>query len=202
MCGKMRNFAPDYNINNVNIKKNITLTPAEYIQLKAFARIDGALLSVLWVASFACYIAGIANPIFSMAAMILMFITPFFVGRCLAKFRDVGLGGIISFGRGWGYAVYVFFYAAILLAVAQYIYFAYMDQGYLISSFNNVLASPEVKQLFDQYGVRQAVTESIESMSQLRPIDYALNVLTMNIFVGIILGLPIAALMKRSVSKP
>ena len=95
------------------------MTPAEYIQLKAFARVDGALLAVLWVASFACYVAGIANPVYSMMAMMLMVATPFFVAFRLGKFRDKGLNGIISLPRGWGYSVYVFFYAAILMAVAQ-----------------------------------------------------------------------------------
>ena len=174
------------------------MTPAEYIQLKAFARIDGALLAVLWIVSFACYIAGIANPYYGMMAMILMVTTPFFVALRLGKFRDVGRDGIISLMRGWAYAVYVFFYAAILLAIAQYVYFAYIDQGYLIQSFATALSTPEAKQMMEQYGLSQTMDESMELMEQLRPIDYALNVLTANIMAGIVLGFPIAALMRRS----
>ena len=34
-------------------------------------------------------------------------------------------------------------------------------------------------------------------LSELRPIDYALNQLSVNISLGILLGLPIAALFKR-----
>jgi len=173
------------------------MTPAEYIQLKAFARVDGALLAVLWVASFACYIAGIANPVYAMMAIVLMVITPFFVGRRLGKFRDEGRDGIISFGRGWAYAIFVFFYAAILLAVAQYVYFAYMDQGYFLMSFSKSMSSPETEQLLQQAGLLQAMKDSLEMMGQMRPIDYALNVLTVNIALGIVLGLPIAALMQR-----
>ena len=173
------------------------MTPAEYIQLKAFARVDGAMLAVLWVASFACYIAGIANPVYAMGAIVLMVITPFFVGRRLGKFRDEGRDGIIPLGRGWAYAIFVFFYAAILLAVAQYVYFAYMDQGYLLMSFSKSMSSPETEQLLQQAGLLQAMKDSLEMMGQMRPIDYALNVLTVNIALGIVLGLPIAALMQR-----
>ena len=177
------------------------MTPAEYVQLKAFARVDGALLAVLWVGSFACYILGIANPLYSLVAMGLMVVTPFFVGRRLGKFRDEGLGGVISFGRGWGYSVYVFFYAAILLALAQYVYFAYVDQGYLMQSFSKVLSTPEAKQIVEQYGMQQTMAEGLKQMGQLRPIDYALNVLTMNILTGVVLGFPIAALMQRRAVK-
>ena len=175
------------------------MTPAEYVQLKAFARVDGALLSVIWVASFACYIVGMANPTFAMIALCLMVFTPFFVGQRLGKFRDVGRDGVISIRRGWAYSVFVFFYAAILLALAQYVYFAYIDQGYMLFSFSRTMSSPEFKQIVEQYGMQQAMNDSLEAMGQMRPIDYALNVLTMNILAGIVLGLPIAAFMQRRV---
>ena len=165
--------------------------------MKAFARIDGARLALLWVASFTCYIVGIANPLYGMVAVVLMIATPFLVSRRLMKFRDESLGGAISFGRGWGYSVYVFFYASILLALAQYVYFAYIDQGYLLSSFTEALSSSEAKQMVEQYGAQQMIQESMEELGQMRPIDYVLNILTVNIFIGAVLGLPIAALIKR-----
>ena len=173
------------------------MTPAEYIQMKAFARIDGAMLAVVWIGSFACYVAGMATPFYGMVAMVLMLSTPFFVGIRLGKFRDVGLGGLISMRRGWAYSVYVFFYAAVLLALAQYVYFAYIDQGYLMMAFTQALSTPDAKQMIENAGMQQAIKESLQSMGELRPIDYALNVLTVNILLGIVVGLPIGALMKR-----
>ena len=173
------------------------MTPAEYIQLKAFARIDGALLSLLWIASFACYVVGIASPMYGMIALGLMVVTPFFVGRRLGKFRDEGRNGIISLSRGWAYSVFVFFYAAILLALAQYVYFAYIDQGYLLSSFRQFMSSPESKQVLEQYGMQQAIEESLEQFGRMRPIDYVLNILTVNIMIGAVLALPIAAFIKK-----
>ena len=122
------------------------MTPAEYMQLKAYARVDGALLAVLWVASFACYVAGIANPLFGTMALLLMVATPFFVARRLGHFRDEGRDGVISLARGWGYSVYVFFYAAVLMAVAQYVYFAFIDQGYIAYLGD----SPEVRAMLDR----------------------------------------------------
>ena len=74
------------------------MTPAEYIQMKAFARLDGVLLAVLWVSSFALYVAGLALPVFGLAAMVLMVATPFFVGFRLGKFRDEGVMVLSPFG--------------------------------------------------------------------------------------------------------
>ena len=96
------------------------MTAPEYIQLKAFARQDGALLALLWVSSFLLYIIGITNEMLGMAAFILMIYTPIFVGSRLGKFRDFGLEGLISFRRGYAYSVLVFFYGGVLFALALY----------------------------------------------------------------------------------
>ena len=174
------------------------MTPAEYIQLKAYARQDGFFLALLWTASFACYILGITNELLGMLALGLAVMTPFFVAGRLRKFRDEGREGLISFGRGYAYTVFVFFYGAVLLAVVQFLYFAYMDQGYLLSSFSKMLSSDEGRALVSQYGMTQMVEESLSEMANIRPIDYALNILTVNIVIGFVLALPIGLVMQRS----
>jgi len=173
------------------------LTPAEYVQLKAFARVDGAQVALLWTASFACYLVGLKAPLLGMAAILLMIITPFFVARRLRRFRDVDRGGIISLMRGWAFVILVFFYGGVLLALVQFVYFAYLDQGYVLQTLHDVLSSPESRASLEQMGMTQTVSDSLQMLSELRPIDYALNQLTLNISLGILLGLPIAALLKK-----
>ena len=173
------------------------MTPAEYIQLKAFARVDGAQVAALWICSFAFYLIGLKTPFYAMVALLLMVVTPFFVARKLRRFRDEDLNGVISLLRGWAFFILVFFYASILLALAQYVYFAYMDNGYLLSMFSQTVSTAEAKQALEQAGLSQQVSESLQQLAQMRPIEYALNVLTMNITIGILLGLPVAAMMKK-----
>lgn len=174
------------------------MTAPEYIQLKAYARQDGFFLALLWIASFACYILGISNGMLGMVAMMLAVLTPFFVAGRLRRFRDEGRAGVISFRRSYAYTIFVFFYGAVLLAVAQFLYFAYLDNGYLLSTFSKIVSSEEGKALIQQYGMKQMVDESLAEMATIRPIDYALNILTMNIIVGLILGVPIGLLMYKS----
>ena len=173
------------------------MTPAEYIQLKAFARVDGAMVALLWTVCFACYLIGLRNSLFGMVAIVLMVVTPFYVARRLRRFRDEDLHGVISFLRGWAFVILVFFYGAILLAVVLYVYFAYMDQGYVLLSLQQTLSSPETQAMLSQSGMSTSVEESLQMFSEMRPSDYALNVLTLNIALGIILGLPIAVLFKK-----
>ena len=173
------------------------MTAPEYIQLKAYARQDGFFLALLWIASFSSYIMGLTNQILAMAAVLMAVMSPFFVANRLKKFRDEGREGVISFARSYAYTIFVFFYGAVLLAVAQYLYFAYMDNGYLVNSFAKMMTTDEGKMLLEQYGMTQMVDESLAEMAATRPIDYALNILTINISLGFILGVPIGLIMQR-----
>ena len=174
------------------------MTAPEYMQLKAYARQDGFFLALLWTASFACYILGISNQMLGMLAIGLAVMTPFFVAGRLRKFRDEGREGLISFGRSYAYTIFVFFYGAVLLAVVQFLYFAYVDNGYLLGAFSRMITSEEGKEIISQYGMTQMMEDSLAEMAQIRPIDYALNILTVNIIIGFIFGLPICLVIQRS----
>ena len=173
------------------------MTAPEYIQLKAYARQDGFFLALLWIACFAGYIIGLTSQFVALASMLMVITTPFFVASRLKKFRDEGREGVISFGRGYAYTIFVFFYGAVLLAVAQYLYFAYMDNGYLVNSFAKMMTSEEGRTMLEQYGMTKVVDDSLAEMAATRPIDYALNILTINISLGFILGVPIGLIMPR-----
>ncbi len=183
----MRTFAP------------CNMTPEEYKQLKAFARQDGAMLSILWIGSFICYIQGLAYPTLGLMAGLLIIVSPFFAANRLRHFRDEAREGFISFGRGYAYMILSFFYAGLLLAAVIYIYFAYMDNGYLMGVFTQVMNTEEGKKAIELYGMREQMTQGLEELANMRPIDYALNMLTINITTGIFLGAPIAALMQRKI---
>ena len=173
------------------------MTAPEYRQLRAFARIDGAQLAVLMIASFACYVVGLTSQLYGILSLAAILLTPFFAGFRLKQFRDTGLEGRISFLRGWAYVCLMFFYGGLLLALAQYAYFAYMDHGYVAMTINDMISAPEYVELIKQTGMTDYVNESMQMLKALRPIDYALNTLSMVIMVGMMLGMPIAALVRR-----
>ena len=173
------------------------MTAPEYIQLKAYARQDGFFLALLWIASFTSNIFGLTSQFMALVSILMAITSPFFVASRLKKFRDEGREGIISFGRSYAYTIFVFFYGAVLLAVVQYLYFAYMDNGYLVNSFAKMMTSEEGRMMLEQYGMTKVVDESLAEMAATRPIDYALNILTINISLGFVLGVPIGLIMQR-----
>ncbi len=168
------------------------------VQLRAFARIDGALLGVLWIVSFACFIGEFSFPSLGMLSMLLALCTPVLVAMRLRKFRDGALYGHISFRRGLAYCFYTFLYASLIFALAQYVYFAYIDGGYIINRYSELLSSPETKPLLDAYGITKTqIDDAITTFQSINPIGIAFNFLTMNILAGAILSPLVAAVMKR-----
>ena len=61
----------------------------------------------------------------------------------------------------------------------------------------DTMNSEEGRQIIQMYGMREQMEEGLKELGNMRPIDYALNMLTINITTGFLLGLPIAAAYKR-----
>ena len=166
--------------------------------MRAFARYDGFRLFLLWLLSFILYVAGFKTPFLGVLAMIFALMTPFRSSRKLRYYRDEVLGGIISFRRAWAYVVFQFFYASLLFALAQFIYFSYIDKGFFMSQMAQMFSEPATAQALQQMGMGQAMSQAVADLSQMRPIDLVLNIMTSNLLVGFVIGLPIGFMAHRS----
>lgn len=167
------------------------------VQLKAFARQDGAWLALLWATSF---LLTIYMPSSSWGSAMAVS-TPFFVGWRLNSFRNYALDGIISFRRGLVFSIYTFFYATLLFAVLQYVYFRYFDHGAMMNMLlHNVNIIEEAYKNADA-NLRQTVDDlkrGTELIGELTPIELAFIFMMQNLFIGVILSLPIAFFCKKS----
>lgn len=105
----------------------------------------------------------------------------------------------LSYWNYFRFIFYVFFYAGMILAVAQYVYFAFINPGFIQSQYdlllNNLDLLSETMPVFSQY-------ESV--IGQLEPPTPAMMVYqTIWIYVvaGVLLGFPIAAIARAVVNK-
>jgi len=160
---------------------------------------DGLLLGLLWIASFALYVAGLTSPMLSFFAVGMAVSTPIVVGARLMAFRNGVLGGYISFGRAWFYVALLFFYGGVLLAIAQFIYFNYIDHGFFLQSMYRILDGEEAQELFrNKQALNDLVGQNLHILGTMRPIDIALNFLSTNICIGVIVGLLLALIFRRT----
>jgi len=121
--------------------------------------------------------------------------TPFFVGYQLRKFREEGLDGQISFRRALVYCLRVFLNASILFSLVQWAYMQFLDNGHLADMFTAVIAQPEYAEAMRIYGMNpQELAAGLEGIT---PTQFALTYFVMNTFVGAVLSLIVAAVMKK-----
>jgi hypothetical protein len=166
---------------------------AALVQLKAFARQDAIALAVLWSASF---LAFMMNPSSSWGNL-LAICTPFLVGWLLMRFRDTALDGFISFRRALAYCWYVFFYASLIFALVQYIYFQFFDHGKFMAFISDSLKL--VEPFYKAQGVpMNEVRTAFKELSQMSAIQESFTFMMQNLFIGLVLGLPIALIGKRT----
>ena len=173
----------------------------EIQQLQAFARVDGVVVALLWTLSFACLIGFFHSPTslygigwFAFGAFSLVL-----AAMRLRKFRDSVLDGKISFGRAYGYSILTYLYAALLFALAQYVYFQFLDNGFLVSQYSLQASSPQVQEMMKLYGLtEQDIRFALENIAALRPIDIALQFFSTNLMLGVFVSLPVALVMRKS----
>ena len=169
------------------------------IQLKAFARVDGAYLGLIWIASFAFFVMQYSNPIMGTVSMLVSFMSLYFIYKRIVKFRIDICNDELPFAKAYIYSLFMFFYAALILGVAQYIYFKFIDGGFILNTYRDIMSTPEFKEASKAYGMSaNEMKEALNTLSQVRPVDIVLNIMSMNIFGSIFLSIPIAFMSRKN----
>lgn len=170
----------------------MTLSDA-FKQVKAFARIDGVFMAVLWAASF---MAIIFDPQ-SVWGTMLAIATPFVAGARLKVFRDRALDGVISFRRGYAYLWYTFLYASLLFAAFQLVYFRFFDNGAFVGMLVGALQTIEAIYRQQNLSVRE-LQEAVNTLRATSDVQLVFTFFTQNITFCAIMSLHVAAIMRRS----
>lgn len=178
-------------------KRDMTFAEA-YVQLKAFARIDGVVLGVVWLVGFACFVGMFRYPICGMLCMAVVFSTPFLVAMRVGSFRDQVLDGVISFRRAFGYSLFTFFYASLILAVGVAAYFHFWDHGFIGDQFTLLLSSPEVSGYARGMGYSDEMIQmSLDVWKSIRPVDMAFQTIWSSMMLGALVSVVIALVKRR-----
>ncbi|MBQ8047699.1 MAG: DUF4199 domain-containing protein [Prevotella sp.] len=156
-------------------------------QTNAYARQDGFWLGLLWIASFACIVYAPESGL----GLLLMMATPFMIVWRMGAFRKEALAGAMSYRRAFAYSFYSFFYASLVFAAAQMVYFRYLDGGRFMSFM--IQSTSVLKQVYEQNGMPTAdFDETLKLMGEMKPFDTACLFLMQNMTIGFLASVVIA----------
>lgn len=165
----------------------------DYEQLRTYARIDGAIVGALWIVSFALFVGEFYNTLLGVLALATSVASLAAMALLSSRYRNNALNGTITFGHAFMHCMMSFGYAALLMAVAQWVYFEFIDNGFIISQYTKMLSSKDYLATMQQVGIdKEALKQAIDTLAGIRPIEIAFQFLTSNIIIGVVASLPIA----------
>lgn len=165
----------------------------KYGMMRNQARADGLKLGLFWVFSFALFIGNFHYAICGIFWMATMVFTPFLVGMFTRRYADTSLEGVISYRHAYAHGFLTVFYAALILAITQWAYFAYLDNGFVVNRYIGMLSDNEFQKSMEAMGYsKKTVEELVSALRELRPIDIALEMMWSNVIAGFIISLTTA----------
>lgn len=150
----------------------------------------GFSLGIFWIVKYIFYMFSMRFSYLVVIYWEMSLVVPYLAYLLTKRYRE-DLGGIISFSQAWRFGVLIYLFAAMLVSVMHYVFYRFVaPPDFLSSAVEQTIAS------LKQMQVDSKVISSIESMN-FSPIHMALQGILNNIFYGIILSLPVAALVCR-----
>lgn len=150
----------------------------------------GFSLGIFWIVKYIFYMFSMRFSDLVVIYWGMSLVVPYLAYLLTKRYRE-DLGGVISFSQAWRFGVLIYLFAAMLVSIMHYVFYRFVaPPDFLSSAVEQTIAS------LKQMQVDSKVISSIESMN-FSPIHMALQCILNNIFYGIILSLPVAALVCR-----
>ena len=107
--------------------------------MQRYAMLFGTYMGGYWILKFILFPLGLMAPILLFLFAGLTLCVPFMGYYYTKMYRNQVCGGGISFLQAWVFTVFMYIFAALLTAVAHYIYFRFIDHGFIINTYETML---------------------------------------------------------------
>lgn len=152
----------------------------------------GTLMGGFWIAKFMLVPFMFSSPMASLSFVLLTAAVPF-VGYALTRnYRNRHCeDGRISFLQALSFSLMMYLFASLLVSVAHYVFFRYIDQGELLATYSQMMeavmqADPSLNTVMGQY------KEAMALISAMVPIELTIQLISNNLFYGFLFSLPTA----------
>ncbi len=166
--------------------------------MQRFAMLFGTYMGVFWVLKFILFPIGLTTPFLLFLFVGLTLCVPFMGFHYARQYRNEVCGGSMGFVQAWMFTLFMYMFAALLTSVAHYIYFRFIDNGYIIDFCDNQIDIVAQSNIPGMDGYINTYRENIAAVRQLSPIEITLQLVSTNVFIGTLLAFPTALfVMKR-----
>ena len=103
--------------------------------LQKYAMHFGTYMGMYWILKFILFPLGFTIPFLLFLFMCLTLAVPFLGYHYAKMYRNKICGGTIGFAHACLFTLFMYMFASLLVAVAHYIYFQFIDHGFIINSY-------------------------------------------------------------------
>ncbi len=167
--------------------------------LNQFAMLLGTYMGVFWIAKFCLVPMGLTHTFLMLLFFGLTLCVPFMAYYYTKLYRDRVLGGGIGLGHAWLFTTSMFIYASLLTAVAHYVYLEYMDNGYILNTYNGMLNELKAEQIPGTETYINQMREGLNQLASMSSIELVVQQLSNNIFFGMVWAIITALMVRKNV---
>lgn len=157
----------------------------------------GTYMGAYWIVKFMFFPLGLANAFILLLFFAATIAVPF-IGYHFAKsFRDKVCEGEITFRKSWTFLVSMYMFAALLTAVGHYVYFRFIDNGYIIDTYTGLLDTASKLMESGLMPYIDTVRESMDVLRSMSAIEITMQLFVSNILNCTIISLIIALFVRK-----
>lgn len=158
----------------------------------------GTYMGIFWVMKFILFPLGLTIPFLLFLFAGLTLGVPFMGYYYARTYRNRVCGGSISFLHAWVFTVFMYMFASLLTAAAHYVYFQFLDHGYVVNTVEAMVDTVAQSNLPGMESYIATYREALDAARSISPIEIAMQMVSSNVTWGAILALPTALfVMKR-----
>lgn len=165
--------------------------------MQRYAMLFGTYMGGFWIFKFLFFPLGLTVSFLLFLFVGLTLCVPFMGYRYARMYRDQVCGGSIGFLHAWLFTVFMYMFAALLTAVAHYIYFRFIDQGHIIDTCENLINTIAQGNVPGMDVYIATYREALEELRKITAIEWTMQMMSTNFFWCTLLALPTALFVRR-----
>lgn len=151
----------------------------------------GLIMGIYWVLKYLLFMFSGFMPMLQVLYLFLTLLVPV-VGYQLTRRYRTEIGGKISFFHAWRFGMMLYFFAAMVVSLEHFVFYQFIaPPDFLQNTISQALAMLKDTQM------NSALIETL-GKANLTPIHMAIQGIFNNMFYGILLSVPVAALLSNS----
>ena len=157
--------------------------------LQKYAMHFGTYMGAYWIFKFILFPLGFTIPFLSFLYLSLTLGVPFLGYHYAKTYRNKVCGGVISFAHACLFTLFMYMFASLLVAVAHYIYFQFIDHGFVLNEYSKLVdEASKILQRTDEE--KEFIRNVIDTARTLTPVDFTMQFLSWDVIVGSLLAIP------------